>query len=74
MNGFSLWTHLAALVALVINLWVAGDLVEAWIGHGARNAFELALILAYAVFVLGILVPLRFWREPDEERRDDRRE
>lgn len=78
MNGLSLWTHLAAVVALVINLWIAGDFVEAWLGHGARSGFELLLILGYAVFVLGIRVPLAFWRRPQEppgERpRDDRRD
>jgi len=48
--------------------------VEAWVGHGARNAFELLLILAYAVFVSGVRVPVAFWRGPDEEQQDDRRE
>ena len=74
MNGLSLWTHIAALVALVVNLWIAGDYVEAWAGHAARSGFELLLILGYAVFVLGIRVPLAFWRRPEEPPRDDRSE
>lgn len=76
MNGLSLWTHLAAAAALIVNLWIAGDFVEAWAGHAARSAFELLLMLGYVVFVLGIRVPLAFWRRPQEpppERgRDDR--
>jgi type VI protein secretion system component VasK len=66
MNGLSLWTHLAAVAALVVNLWVGGDFVEAWFGHAARSAFELLLMLGYVVFVLGIRVPLAFWRRPQE--------
>ena len=78
MNGLSLSTHVAALVALVINLWIGGDLVEAWVGHAARSGFELLLMLGYVVFVLGIRVPLAFWRRPqeppDERSRQDRRD
>ena len=78
MNGLSLWTHLAAVAALVVNLWIGGDFVEAWVGHAARSAFELLLMLGYVVFVLGIRVPLLFWRRPQEppgeSPRDDRRE
>ena len=83
MNGLSLGTHIAAVVALVINLWAGGDLVEAWIGHTARSGFELLLMLGYMVFVLGIRAPLAFWRRPQEppgepprpdRSRDDRRD
>lgn len=59
-------------MALVLNLWLAGDLVEAWAGHYARGGFEMLLIVAYVVFVLGIRVPLAFWRRPAEEPRDPR--
>ena len=72
MNGLSITTHVAAAIALVINLWVAGDLVELWLGHSVRNGFELLLIFGYAVFVLGIRVP-PFWRRPEEEPRDEDR-
>jgi hypothetical protein len=37
---------------LVVNLWVGGDLVEAWAGHIARAVFEAALILGYLALVL----------------------
>lgn len=77
MNGLSLWTHLAAAAALMANLWIGGDFVEAWFGHAARSGFELLLMLGYVVFVLGIRVPLAFWRrpqEPPERERDDRRD
>jgi len=78
MNGLSWWMHLAAFAALVVNLWIAGDFVEALLGHVARSGFELLLILGYAMFVLGIRVPLAFWRRPQEppgeSPRDDRRE
>lgn len=66
MNGLSLWTHLAAAAALIVNLWIGGDFVEAWLGHAARSGFELLLMLGYVVFVLGIRVPLAFWRRPQE--------
>lgn len=44
--------HLVVLAALIVNLWIGGDLIEAWAGTLARVAFELALILAYVVIVL----------------------
>jgi len=59
MNGLSLGTHVAAFVALVLNLWLAG--------HYVRGGFEMVLIGGYAVLVLGIRVPLAFWRRPEEE-------
>ena len=50
--------HLLAFAALVVNLWLGGDLVEALAGHVVRSAFELLLILGYAVLVLGVRFPL----------------
>jgi hypothetical protein len=47
--------HLLVLAALVVNLWIGGDLIEAWAGPIARAAFETALILGYVALVL------RFW-------------
>jgi hypothetical protein len=44
--------HVLVLAALVVNLWVGGDLIEVWAGHLARVAFEALLILGYLVFVL----------------------
>jgi hypothetical protein len=67
MNGLSISTHVAAFIALVLNLWLAGDLVETLAGHYARGGFEMLLIVGYAVFVLGIRIPLAFWRRPEEE-------
>lgn len=79
MNGIGLGTHLLIFGALVVNLWVGGDLVEAATSHQLRGLFELALILGYLWFVIGIQVPLpgskrwrerrRLLRELDEERR-----
>ena len=65
MSGFSVWTHLAAAAALLVNLWIGGDFVDAWWGRTARNGFELLLIFGYAVFVLGVRVPFAFWRRPE---------
>ncbi|MBT5775017.1 MAG: hypothetical protein HOH95_11645, partial [Dehalococcoidia bacterium] len=54
MNGLDLRMHVLAIVALAVNLWVGGDLVEAWLGAGMRSGFELLLILGYMVVVLGM--------------------
>ena len=48
------WRHLAAFAALVVNLWLGGDLVEAAAGAWARAAFELLLILGYLWFAAGL--------------------
>ena len=63
--------HAAILVALVVNLWVGGDLVEAWLGHAARSVFELALLGAWLVLVVGMRVPLPFRGKHHGGRRDD---
>ncbi len=67
MNGLDLRMHVLAIVALGVNLWVGGGLIADWLGVGARTAFELLLILAYLVIVLGMRAPLRkrFWRRSD---------
>ena len=46
--------HLLVLGALAVNLWIGGDLVEAWVGQYARVGFELALIFGYLLHVLRI--------------------
>lgn len=48
--------HAVAFVALVINLWLGGDLVQEWLGRYGRAAFEGSLILAYLTIVLGVRV------------------
>ncbi len=59
--------HVVVLLALVVNLWVGGDLVEAWAGHLVRAAFEVVLILGYLVLVLGQRAPLPLpWRRRRE--------
>lgn len=40
------------LAALVVNLWLGGNLVEGWAGHVVRSAFEATLILGYLAWVL----------------------
>lgn len=46
--------HVLVLAALVVNLWVGGDLIEVWAGHMARSGFEAVLILGYLVLVLRV--------------------
>ncbi len=48
--------HLVIFMALIVNLWLAGDVVEAWLGHYARGAFEVALIFGYMWFIVGMRV------------------
>jgi hypothetical protein len=59
-----LWRHLLVFAALVVNLWVGGDIVEAFAGPVVRGAFELVLILGYLWFVIGLGGLLR--RSTDE--------
>ena len=77
MNDISLTKHAVILVALVVNLWVGGDYIEAWLGHAARAAFELALILGWMTLIIGMRAPLPWRRRrsddparPDSARRD----
>lgn len=53
-DGLTLVRHVLLLTALVVNLWIGGDLVEELAGHVVRSGFELLLILGYAWFVLGV--------------------
>ena len=48
--------HIAVFVALVINLWLGGDLIEEWLGRYGRAAFEGSLILGYLTIVLGVRI------------------
>ena len=49
-----LWRHLLVFAALIVNLWVGGDLLDVLAGPAARGAFELLLILGYLWFVVGL--------------------
>lgn len=64
--------HLLVLVALVVNLWFGGDLIQAWLGWDVRQVFEFALILGYMWLVLGIKTPLPWQRHDGPERGGDR--
>ncbi|RLT26722.1 MAG: hypothetical protein DWI48_05495 [Chloroflexi bacterium] len=70
MGQVSLTTHLVVLAAMVVNLWVGGDLIEGWAGHTARSAFEIVLIAGYVVLVLGYG---RLGSESDERDEQPRR-
>ncbi len=48
--------HLVIFAALIVNLWLAGDVVEAWLGRYVRTGFEVTLILGYLWFIVGIRV------------------
>ncbi|MCK9485657.1 MAG: hypothetical protein M0R73_02995 [Dehalococcoidia bacterium] len=61
--------HSVILVAVVINLWVGGDYIEQWFGHGWRSVFELLLILGWLTLVVGMRAPLP-WRRPRPDGRD----
>lgn len=71
MNDISLTKHAVILVALVVNLWVGGDYIEAWFGHGWRAAFELALIFGWMTLIVGMRAPLP-WRRPREDGARDK--
>ena len=71
MNGMGWAAHAAILLALVVNLWFGGDLVEAWLGHVARSALELALIGAWLILVAGLRAPWK--RRPPQDGEESRR-
>ena len=76
MTALGWATHAAILLALVVNLWFGGDVLEAWLGgarlgHVVRSAFELALIGAWLVLVVGMRVPWKR-RAPDDGEGDRR--
>jgi hypothetical protein len=37
VNGLDLRMHVLAIVALAVNLWVGGDVVEEWFGAGVQR-------------------------------------
>lgn len=67
MNDIGITKHLVIFTALIINLWIGGDLIEVWQGHAVRTIFELVMILGYMVLILGITAPLPWRRKKDEE-------
>lgn len=69
MNEIGFGKHLVIFTAVVINLWFGGDLIEAWLGHAPRAAFEIVMILGYMVLILGITAPLPWRRKKDETER-----
>ena len=68
------WTAQAAiLVALVVNLWFGGDLLEQWLGatafaHVVRALLELTMISAWLILVVGMRAPWK--RPPSSDERD----
>ena len=56
--------HLVIFVALLVNLWLGGQLVEELAGRQLRVVFEVLLILGYLWLVVGIGRLLR--DRPDE--------
>lgn len=64
MNGPDLRMHVLAIVALGVNLWIGGELIYEWVGPVGRTVFEMTLIFAYMVIVLGMGAPFRFWERP----------
>lgn len=66
----SLTRHLLAGTALLVNLWVGGDLIEAEWGLIWRSVFEIVLIAGYLVFVWGYPARLRPPREGAEQDGD----
>ena len=78
MAEWGFGTHLAVFLALVVNLWFGGDLVEGaleWTGwgHVIRSALEITLIGAWLILVIGMRAPLPWRRPKDDEGQDDRR-
>ena len=67
MSEVGLLKHLAIFIALIVNLWFGGDLVQAWAGHTARTVMECTLILGWMTLVLGMRAPLPWRRRKDED-------
>ena len=71
MSELGFGTHLAIFLALVVNLWFGGDIVEVWLGgarlaHVVRSVLEIALIGAWLILVVGMRAPFP-WRRPKPE-------
>jgi hypothetical protein len=71
VNDIGITRHIVVFVALVINLWVGGDLIEAWAGTTWRTAFELTLILGWMTIIVGMRAPLP-WRRSRSDDAEDR--
>ena len=61
--------HAAIIIALAVDLWVGGDFIEAHLGFVARSVFEITMIGAWLVLVLG----MRWWGDRDRRPPSDRR-
>lgn len=73
MNDIGITRHIVVFVALVINLWVGGDLIEAWVGTTWRTAFELTLILGWMTIIVGMRAPLPWRRSKSGDTEDGNR-
>lgn len=70
MNGLGWGAHFAILMALLINLWFGGDLIEERLGHAVRSGLELVLIGTWLILVVGVRPPWPF-RWPRRRRAVD---
>jgi hypothetical protein len=61
--------HALILAALVVDLWVGGAFIEARFGHAPRAVFEIALIGAWLILVVG----MRWWGDRTNDRGDRER-
>ncbi len=73
MSELGFGTHLAIFLALVVNLWFGGDLIEARFGHIVRSAVEIGLIGLWLTLVIGMRAPLPWRRrKPEDDERGQR--
>ena len=74
MNDLGWGMQLAIFVALVVNLWFGGDIIEEHFGHVVRAASEITLIGTWLVLVMGMRAPLPWRRrKPEDEEPPERR-
>tara|TARA_B100000700_G_C14829415_1_gene753780 strand:- start:225 stop:443 length:219 start_codon:yes stop_codon:yes gene_type:complete len=67
MNTGELLKNIASLAALIIILWLGGNLLEEFIGRIGRAIFEFFLILIYAIIVLKFRIPIPFLKKKKED-------
>jgi len=66
MTAGEILKNIAAIAALIVILWVGGNLFEEFIGRIWRAIFEFLLILMYAIVVLKFRVPIPFLNKKKE--------
>ena len=64
--------NIAAIAALIVILWIGGNLFEEFIGRIWRAIFEFLLILMYAIVVLKFRIPIPFLYKKKEDKDIDR--